>query len=184
VRRRPPSTGAGAKLDAWVDPERGLSPASPLPVSCGSARLLHCSSTSERPCLPLRSCRRRGPSVATSTGGLLPLSRATTQIWQQRPELGLSPQHGGHGRCSLAPGSILGNIFPVDAPKLQRRTGSTFAVDQAYNSARLGDKAWEHEPPSSFRETTAASSLASGREVSVRRSARRRLAAARCTCPK
>jgi hypothetical protein len=98
VRRCPPSAGAGAKLDAWVDPERGLSPAPPLPVRRGSVRLLRCSSTGERPCLPLQSCRRRSPSVATSTGGLLPLSRATAQIWQQRPELGLSPWHGGHGR--------------------------------------------------------------------------------------
>jgi hypothetical protein len=47
----------------------------------------------------------------------------------------------------------------------------------------LADKTWEHESPSSFRETMRPS-LGVGGGFFVKPSARRRLAVERCTCPK
>jgi hypothetical protein len=47
--------------------------------------------------------------------------------------------------------------FCTGTPNLEGRTRSSIAVARAYNNAELGDVAWEHEPPSSFREATARS---------------------------
>jgi hypothetical protein len=49
---------------------------------------------------------------------------------------------------------------------------------------KFGDNAWEHEPPSSFHETTVRPSLGLGGGFCVNRSACRRLAVNHCTCPK
>jgi hypothetical protein len=46
---------------------------------------------------------------------------------------------------------IIGAIFPH---------GTDLFIDRSRNSARLDDKAWGHEPLSSFRETTTGLSLA------------------------
>jgi hypothetical protein len=48
--------------------------------------------------------------------------------------------------------------FRTGTPNLEDRTRSSIAVARAYNGAELGDAAWEHESPSSFREATTRSS--------------------------
>jgi hypothetical protein len=126
---------------------REASPALAPPVSCGARGP---SSAGERPDLPLPSCKHRLPCIALSAGVLL-TSLALAQIRRQGYELRFSPRHGGPSSSSLAPVLIIGAIFPH---------GIDLSIDRSCNGARLDDKAWEHEPLSSFRETTAGSSLA------------------------
>jgi hypothetical protein len=82
-----------------------------------------------------------------------PLARAC-----RRPAAAPSPTHH---RATIAPSRGWIDSWWMDrflAPKLRCRTGSTFAIGRTYNGAEPGGKAWEHEPSSSFRETTARSS--------------------------
>jgi hypothetical protein len=101
---------------------------------------------------------------------LLPRAPVVTQlVLLRQPTIArpLLPRTGG---------SILG-------AKARCRTGLTSAVGRAYNGAETGDKAWEHEPPSSFRETTARSSPGRGEGIFEKMPARRRLVVTRCTFP-
>jgi hypothetical protein len=59
------------------------------------------------------------------------------------------------------------------APNLSGPTRSSFVVAWVYIGAELGDMAWEHEPPSSFREVTIGSSLRCGRGFSAKSLSRR-----------
>jgi hypothetical protein len=53
----------------------------------------------------------------------------------------------------------------IRGAKARCHTGLTSAVGRAYNGAETGDKAWEHEPPSPFRETTVRSSPRRGEGI-------------------
>jgi hypothetical protein len=49
-----------------------------------------------------------------------------------------------------------------DLPRLPRAHGIDDRRRWSYNAAQQVDKTWEHEPPSSFRQATASSSIAVG----------------------
>jgi hypothetical protein len=86
-----PSVDVGAKLDAGMDPKGATDPSHAhlhSPVSHGSTwPHIWCSSTSERPGLPLPSCGCRFASTAHFAGGLL-TPRVPTQIRWQQPKFG------------------------------------------------------------------------------------------------
>jgi hypothetical protein len=148
--RRPPSLdGAEAKLNIGVNPGRRRG---------GSEVSRGARSPSPAPSSPVSSLASLSGAVGVATPLVLPLPTASSLLARRfrsddgGPSLGLPPRHGGPGRCL----SCLDRFAPYFCATPHR---IDFAVCRACNGAGLVDKAWEHEHPSSFRETTAAASL-------------------------
>jgi hypothetical protein len=149
VRRPPSLDGAEAELDIGVNLGRRRD---------GSGASRGARSPSPAPSSPVSGLASLSGAAGVVTPLVLPLPTASSPLARRfrsgdgGPSLGLPLRHGGPGRC-ISRLDRFAPFFRAVPHKID------FAVCRACNGAGLVDKIWEHEPPSSFRETAATMSL-------------------------